>query len=140
MFVCVLKELENLKKENGHSCCVPGLHTKDSETYPLACWVARHMKLVSINSSITSEKIPAASDSLFNRTVANAALAWPPPPNFSSSFPSLTDFHVHAGLDTANDNQRRRLFGGLHILGVLGKGNEFFKINLAISIRVHGVH
>jgi hypothetical protein len=35
-----LKELENFQKENGH-CRVPGLHIKDSETYPLACWVAR---------------------------------------------------------------------------------------------------
>jgi hypothetical protein len=35
-----LKELENYQKENGH-CRVPGLHTKDSETYQLACWVAR---------------------------------------------------------------------------------------------------
>jgi hypothetical protein len=35
-----LKELKNIQKENCH-CLVPGLHTKDSETYPLACWVAR---------------------------------------------------------------------------------------------------
>jgi hypothetical protein len=38
-----LKELEKFQKENGH-CCVPGLHTKDSDTYPLACWVARQRK------------------------------------------------------------------------------------------------
>jgi hypothetical protein len=35
-----LKELENFQKENGH-CRVPGLHIKDSKTYPLACWVGK---------------------------------------------------------------------------------------------------
>mmetsp|Transcript_1502 Transcript_1502/g.3882 ORF Transcript_1502/g.3882 Transcript_1502/m.3882 type:complete len:243 (-) Transcript_1502:2214-2942(-) len=55
-------------------------------------------RLVSMSSSTNPDMMSAASDSSFRRTVAEAALGWPPPPYFSRSLPSLTDFILTPGL------------------------------------------
>jgi hypothetical protein len=78
----ILKELVNFQKENGH-CRVPGLHTKDSETYPLACWVARrqwqHYKLLREDKNtkefiITEERIQKLNEIGFEWSVT--AVDW----------------------------------------------------------------
>jgi hypothetical protein len=74
-----LKELENFQKENGH-CCVPGLHTKDSETYPLACWVSEQRQQYQLLREhkkgviITEERIQMLNDIGFewSRTAADS--------------------------------------------------------------------
>jgi hypothetical protein len=62
-----LKELENYQKENGH-CHVSRLNTKDSKTYPLACWVARQRQQYKLLREgkqgfiITEERIQKLND------------------------------------------------------------------------------
>jgi hypothetical protein len=76
-----LKELENYQKENGH-CRVSGLHSKDSETYPLACWVARQRQQYKQRRedkkgfSITEERIQKLNDIGFEWSVTAAVYSW----------------------------------------------------------------
>jgi hypothetical protein len=88
-----LEELKNFQKENGH-CLVPGLHTKDSETYPLALWVARQRqqyKLLRENKTaviITEERIQKLKDLGFE---------WVLSPSWDERFAELKAFQKEHG-------------------------------------------